>query len=71
MIIKRKFKVKNLDCGACCLLIDSELETLDGVIFAKTSYGNCECEIEFDPQKVDVQKITEVITKLGYSSIPL
>lgn len=70
-MIRKKFKLKDLDCGSCCLLIDSELETLDGVIFAKTSYGRCECEIEFDPQKVDERKITEVITKLGYSSIPL
>lgn len=70
-MIRKKFKLKDLDCGSCCLLIDSELETLDGVIFSKTSYAKCECEIEYDPNIVDESKITDEITKLGYSSIPL
>lgn len=70
-LVKKKFKVENLNCGSCCMLIDSELETLDGVESARTSYVKCECEVEYDPNIIDERKITDEIIKLGYSSIPL
>lgn len=48
--------------------IDFDLEDLDGIKAAKTSYAKQESEIEFDEEKLDVQKIIETIRKTGYES---
>lgn len=68
-IVKKKFKLDGLDCGACCMLIDQLLEQVDGVESSFTSYVKCECEVEFDPDKVKEKKIVQTIAELGYKAV--
>lgn len=51
------------------MLIDGDLEDLEGVKKASTSYVKGECEVEYDQEKVKVQKLIETIKKSGYSVI--
>ena len=67
--MKKKFKILDMHCSSCALTIDMDLEELDGVNSAKTSYAKAETEIEFDPQKVSDELILETIQKLGYKAI--
>lgn len=65
-IIKKKIKIDGMHCTSCAMCIDMDLEDLPGVCSCNTSYAKGETEIEFDVDKADVKKITEVIEKLGY-----
>lgn len=57
-----------MHCTSCALTIDMDLEDLDGVKEVKTSYAKMETEIEFDPKKVNEEKLLETIKKAGYTA---
>lgn len=67
-IVKKKLKIDGMHCTSCAMNIDFDLEDLDGVKSAKTSYAKQESEIEFDEEKVDTRKIIETIKKTGYDA---
>lgn len=60
-----------MHCTSCALIIDGDLEDLDGVISSATSYARQETIIEFDELKVDHEKIIEIIKRNGYSAVAL
>lgn len=70
-IIKKKLKIEGMYCTACAMNIDFDLEDMDGIKSAKTSYAKQECEVEFDEEKVKSESIVETIKKTGYTAIPL
>lgn len=69
--MKKKFKILDMHCSSCALTIDMDLEDLDGIKKAQTSYAKAELEIEFDPEKVSEELILETINKSGYKAEPL
>ena len=69
--IKRKLKIEGMYCTSCALTIDMDLEDLDGVKQAKTSYARSECEVEFDSSKLETNVVIETIKKSGYKAVPL
>ena len=68
-MIKKKFKITGMHCSSCAMTIDMDLEEIEGIKSAKTSYARQESEVEFDPVKVPDDKILESIKKSGYSAI--
>ena len=66
-VIKKKFKIEGMHCTSCAMTIDFDLEDLEGVKSAKTSYLKQETEVEFE-DKVGIQKIIETIEKAGYKA---
>lgn len=69
--VRRLFKITDMHCTSCAMNIDFDLEDLEGIKSAKTSYAKQMCEIEFDEEKVDTDVILQTIKKSGYSAIPL
>lgn len=67
--MKKKFKITDMHCSSCALTIDMDLEDLDGINQARTSYAKAETEIEFDEEKISDQKIIQTIKKTGYTVI--
>lgn len=67
-IIKKKFKIDGMHCTSCAMNIDFDLEDLEGVKSAKTNYAKQESEIEFDEEKVNIDKIIKTIKKTGYEA---
>lgn len=67
-MIKKKFKIEGMRCNSCALSIDFDLEDLEGVKSAKTSYASQVTEVEFDLDKVNDQKIIETVKKTGYEA---
>lgn len=65
---KTKLKVQGMHCSSCALLIDSDLEDLEGVARANTSYVRQETTVEFDPQVLDLAKISKTIENTGYKA---
>lgn len=68
---KKKFKICDMHCTSCAMNIDFDLEDVDGVKSARTSYAKSECEVEFEEEKVNAGKIIETIKKSGYSAVIL
>lgn len=70
-MIKKKFKITGMHCTSCAITIDMDLEDLDGVKRAQTSYAKAETEVEFDSNKISDNLILETIKKSGYTAILL
>jgi len=68
MIIKKKLKIEGMHCTSCAMSIDMDLEDLDGVKEAKTSYAKQETEVEFDEEKLGLDQIVKAIEKTGYKA---
>ena len=66
---KKKLKVQGMHCSSCAINIDFDLEDLEGIKSAKTSYAKQECEVEFDEEKINDQKIIQTIKETGYTVV--
>lgn len=65
---KIKLNVIGMHCSSCAMNIDFDLEDLEGVKSAKTSYVKQICEIEFDDTILETDKIIENIKNTGYKA---
>lgn len=52
------------------MLIDEELEEIDGVQEASTSYAKQRTEVEFDASRVEIGLIIAKVVELGYTAEP-
>ncbi len=68
-MIKKKFKIEGMHCVSCSLSIDMDLEDMEGVSKAQTSYARAESEVEYDEAKVDEGLIIQAIKKTGYIAV--
>lgn len=68
-VVKKKLKIDGMHCNSCAMIIDFDLEDLEGIKSAKTSYAKCECEVEFDSVKVGEKDVIETIKKSGYTVV--
>lgn len=66
---KLVLKVKGMHCASCSVLIDKLIGKQDGVRSIKTSYGSEKTAVEFDEAKISLDRIDELINKLGYDLI--
>lgn len=65
---KIKLKIDGMHCTSCAINIDFDLEDIEGVKCAKTSYAKQETEIEFDEVKINEEIIIQTIQKTGYKA---
>jgi Cu+-exporting ATPase len=61
--------VKGMHCATCALSISNSLYKLDGIKKADVSYGTDKAVIEYDPDKVSLDKIGETIRELDYEPV--
>jgi len=66
MLKKIKIQIKGTYCRSCKVLIETEVDVLEGVKDINIDYKTGECEIEFDDEKVSKKEIFEVIEGLDY-----
>ena len=57
-----------MHCVSCAMNIDFDLEDTEGVKSVNTSYAKAECVVEYEENKLDKNKIIEVIKKTGYQA---
>jgi len=65
------FNIVDMDCAACAISIDGDLEDTGLIKSAKTNYAKSQTEVEFDPGKISDKEIIEIIKKSGYTVKPL
>jgi copper chaperone CopZ len=68
MVRTQTFKITKMHCTSCAITIDGELEDMDGVVEAKTSYAKQKTDVIFDADKITDTMITDIIKKIGYTA---
>ncbi|TFB08190.1 hypothetical protein E3V08_05020, partial [Candidatus Atribacteria bacterium MT.SAG.1] len=66
MLKKIKIQIKGIHCKSCKILIETEIDVLEGVKDIDVDYQTGDCQIEFDDKKISQKKIFETIEKLNY-----
>ncbi|MFQ3674978.1 MAG: heavy metal translocating P-type ATPase [Endomicrobiia bacterium] len=69
MIKKHTILISGMHCVSCALNIENLLKKNDGVIDAQVNYTAGKVIIEFDEQKIRLQKIEQIIVDTGYEVI--
>jgi Cu+-exporting ATPase len=67
MTKKAILQLKGMHCTSCAFNIDGELEDTEGVKESNTNYAKQQTQVEYDPQKISLQKIIDIIHKLDES----
>ncbi len=55
-------------CGSCPYIVRKSLEAVAGVAQAKADYESQAATVTFDPQKTNVQALTEATANAGFPS---
>lgn len=61
-----KFKIDNMHCNSCKVLIEEELKDLAGIINVSVDYQSGDAQVEFDNDKVTREQIFSKIRLLKY-----
>ena len=67
-LVHLTIKIDGMDCVACCITIDGDLEELDGVKKAQTNFAKGECHVEYDAEKIKPELLLKTIQKSGYNA---
>jgi copper chaperone len=62
----KKFNVNGMTCGHCVMAVEKELEKLD-IHSVKVEIGSV--IVEFDPEKLNEEKIIYAIEEAGYKLV--
>ncbi|WP_058486223.1 heavy metal translocating P-type ATPase [Defluviitalea phaphyphila] len=65
---KRIFKIEGMTCAACSRAVERSVKKLDGVIKAEVNLASEKLNIEYEGDKVNVDKIIQVVEKVGYKA---
>jgi len=60
--------IKGMHCASCAQTIEKKLKKEEGVMNASVSYATGRSSVEFNPEKINGQKIVKIINKLGYKA---
>lgn len=59
--------VSGMKCGGCEATINKALESIDGVLSVKSSHQDKQVDVEFDPDRTDLDSLEDAITDAGFS----
>lgn len=65
---KINLTISGMHCESCAKIIDIELKEESGINNVNVDYKNSSALIEFDEEKITLEKIIEVISSLGYQA---
>jgi len=57
-----------MHCAACAINIETSLKKIVGIVSINVNFASEKTNIEFDPQKISLNKIKDHIQKLGYQA---
>ncbi|WP_339227422.1 copper chaperone CopZ [Oceanobacillus sp. FSL K6-2867] len=62
----KSLNVQGMSCGHCVNSIEGSVGKLNGVEMVKVYLQDEKVDVTFDPEKVELKDITEVIEEQGY-----
>ena len=66
---QKTFAVKGMHCASCAGIIEKTFRKTEGVVSTTVNYGTEEVRVAFDGERVDPERLSELIEPLGYSLI--
>jgi len=66
---KVNFQIKGMHCEACARSVEKALLREEGIVSANVNFILGKATVEFDPEKISLQKIKKVIKKAGYEAL--
>jgi Cu2+-exporting ATPase/Cu+-exporting ATPase len=67
----QKFKIKGMDCASCAAIIKDNISKLEGVESLDINFASETARMDFDRQKISLDKINNEVGKLGYEFFPI
>ena len=67
-MVRKTFRVEDMHCANCAMLIESIEDDLPGVRRVSASYQKLQLVIEYDESKVTDDQIVEAVREKGYSA---
>lgn len=67
--MKKTFKIQGMSCAACAKAIERVTLKLEGVDMSSVNLATEKLDIEFDEQKVSVERIFAAIEKAGFKAL--
>jgi copper chaperone CopZ len=68
-MIKKIFKIPDMNCTNCAMKLESLEDTLDGVREINASYHRLEMVIEYDELRLSEEEIIAAVKKKGYQAL--
>ena len=62
-------KVLGMDSSHCAMVVEQAVSTLPGIKKVHADYNNARAELHYNPNKITITKIQQVIKDAGYKSI--
>ncbi len=59
--------ISGMTCASCAMTIENALKKVDGVISANVNIATEKATVEYDSEKVGVDRIKEAINSTGYT----
>jgi len=69
-IIKKKYDVGGMHCGACATGIQMYLSNTDGIKSVSVDYNSKKAEVEYDDAKINDEGVAKNVQELGYTIKP-
>ncbi len=63
---KISFKVQGMECASCAAKIERQLKKTDGVLDAAVNLAVSKVTVDYDPDRVGVDKLLKIVVDLGY-----
>jgi len=63
-----RLRTTGMHCQSCSMLVQMELEELDGVESAVADFGSGLTEVVYDPEIVSVEALIGVVVAAGYGA---
>lgn len=67
--VKETYPVLGMSCASCVSKIETVLNKTDGVIGVNVNFATEKLTIEYDNERLDLDKIEKVIKSIGYELI--
>ena len=69
-MIKKVFRVTDMHCSGCVMMVESIEDDLPGIKRVKASYQKARMEVEYDETLVSETQIIAAVKQKGYEAIP-
>jgi len=66
---KVSFKIQGMSCSSCSAIIEKKLRATKGVINASINFAAEKAQVEFEKERINIEKLTKIIEDLGYKAI--
>lgn len=70
-MIKKTFKIPDMNCTNCAMKLESLEDTLDGVKEINASYHKLQMIVEYDESRLTDEQIIAAVKKKGYQALPV